>query len=177
MINVNWKNGLRIDVSNETDNQNRFLIVIGEDNIPNNLWEVTNGMFFACFEKFYIEYNVKVYECNIENCEVKLKHETKFNPIDKNFYFELYPKSQEELDIWMSYLDRFADIKKCFLFVKNIDNMKINLSERMKLINDEQEVDFYSQYKISWEDDLNYNPGGILYINSYELINNALMRL
>lgn len=182
MITVNWKHGLVIDINVEIGNLNSFLILIGDKDFPYNSREITNGMFAAFFEKHYIEYNIKIYECNKKTNRVLLLHEAIFNTIGKNFYFELLPNSQEELDIWMDYLINFSEIKKCNLFIKKIDTLNFKSHDTIKLVNDESEIDFYAKYKISWDEDLNYNPAGLYHIDynrisSYDLINNCLLKI
>jgi hypothetical protein len=176
MIYVNWKEGLRIDIVDEENNYNKFLIVISDNGIPWYSSDITNGMFVAYGERFYIEYDIKIYECDINNGEIRLKHQSKFDCENKNLFFELFPNSQSELDIWIDYLVEFSNLKKCLIHIKKIENLSIKTNERIKIVENDSEIDYYSTYKIGWEDTLNYNPAGIKNLSSYQLINNCLLK-
>lgn len=172
---VNWKEGLRVEIHGENDNYNKFIIMVGDNDIPYAYGEITNGMFIHFDERFYIEYNIKMFECDEKNSQVKEKYSCKFNSKNENLYFELEPNNQTELDIWIDYLMKFADIKQCFLSIKRLNNFIYKSSDRISIV--DEEINYYAKYKISWEDKLNYNPGGIQNIDSYTLINNCLLKL
>lgn len=175
---VDWKHGLRVDVSAGENKFNKFLIFVGENGIPFNAWGIGNGCFWTMTEKFYIEYDVKLYECDQESCEVILRDEIKFDPTNKNFYFELFPRSQNELDIWMEYLSNFIKIKKCTIYIKKIENFEINIqNDKIFVVDELGDLEYYAKYKICWDDDYNYNPIKTENLDSYSLINNCLLRL
>jgi len=181
MVDINWKEGNVVVNSypSEFINFDTFEIIFGENETPFIQHGLNNGCYFKLVYNFYIEYNIKVYGFNSKTKEFKLVTEKKFDCTDQNILIELEPMNQIELDIWLSYLENFAENKKCFLFLKLIKNQQLNIcdSKFYKTVDNLENLDYYIRYKICWENNYNTNPNGINNLSSYELINNFLLKL
>lgn len=178
MYQVTWKDELKVDISlTNHPEEDRFLVVVGDGEIPINTFDITNGMFAKMFWRHYVEWNVKIFRCHFKSCTVSLAYETKFNPQNQNIYFNLFPESQSELNIWIDYLNNFCELKKCNAIVKNNSLFDLKNTEKISIVESEQGVDYYAKYNISWSNDLHFNPLRLKTNDSYSLINNCLLKL
>jgi len=177
MIDISWKEGFVTVRSESTiDNYSIYEIIFGENEFPFYRYGFENNINYKLHYNFYIEYNIKVYGYNPKRETLELITERQFNCENQKLLFELYPKTQNELDVWISYLENFSRRKKFMAHCVVDENFKIN-SSIIKKIDGLVNNDFYSKYKICWDQDYFINPRGWLNLSSFELINNTLFRI
>lgn len=177
MINISWKDGFLFIENNSDSNQyDEFEIIFGERENPFLRLGFNKNFNYSLYYKFYIEYNIFVYGVNKSTNVLDFITSKQFNCNNQNLLFELDPRTQTESDIWISYLENFSYKKNFIPFCILPDSFSTN-SEVVKRITQKNDLDFYSKYKICWEQDYFINPRGWLNLSSFELINNALFKI
>ena len=176
MIFYKFNNSFRVEISDEFEEVNLFMFVVGDkhgniiDNfsLTNGCWHMYNvGDFLT-----YTEYLIKVYV--IRNNKLTEHSVYTFDATNKNIHFNLNACSQEEYDIWVDYLiNVFIKNVKCNVYLPKNSNFILNqTSDHLFVLNEDfSPTEFYAMYTIDWNQ-LHGDPK-----NSYELINNVLLRI
>lgn len=176
MIDICWKEGfLNISNSSALEEFEGFEIIFGENDFPFFRYGVETIFDFTLPYNFYIEYNIKIYAINKINHKLELFLSKQFDCTNETLLFELHPKNQEETDVWVAYLEKFSKRKK-FNPVCTSKDFQIN-SNLVKKVDNVDDVDYYSKYKICWDNNYFINPKGWSDLNSFELINGCLFKI
>jgi len=176
MVLYDFNNSLTLKVLDEPA-EIKFVIFIISDKEGNILESCTSSN--GCWYMYntgelltYTEYVIKTYV--IKNNRLVEHDVYTFDATGKNLFINLNPTSQEEYDIWIDYLiNIFIKNVKCKVYINNVSNYVLNKTdENLFVLNDNMtELSFYASYKIDWNQSFG-TPN-----NSYELINNVLLRV
>ena len=145
-----------------------YSVILKHDNLIFDQYYLKPGHWFRNFAEYYLPIDIEIY--GLDSQEMVLLYTHKFDLVEKNVLFELYPENEVESKIWLDYLTIFQAKTKCNVFIKNI----LNTSHEFNSYTPEDL--FYASYKINRDETIHVNPYGIDY-NSFDLINNKLLRV
>lgn len=164
---IDYKLGYHLNINN-IESFDKYFVVIG-DEIPRYRYLLGNNHWVRLDFLYYIEYQTYIYGWNYDKGVTLLRKEV-FDLNDKNVLFDLFPRNEEDLDIWVNYINNFCDMKNCnpLFRLNEFNNDKFN-------INKFDGQDYYVLYNVSWDDNIHKNPKGID-MNAYQLINNLFLK-
>lgn len=176
MVLYEFNNSLRVKVVDEAEEVDLFMFIVGDkdDNILES-FPLTNGCWYMYNTGEFMTYTEYVIKSYIIRNNRLIEHNVyKFDATDKNVFINLNPTSQEEYDIWIDYLiDIFIKNIKCKVYINNDSRyvLKKN-SDNLIMMNDNiTPFGFYASYTVDWNQPHGHPK------NSYQLINNVLLRV
>jgi hypothetical protein len=175
-LHLDFNFGIKIELFHDAPkeyafNQEYYTAVISSNlnkSIPILKTKISPGTWWYINKfNYYYPYHINIFGINNEKI-IKITDHI-FNIEEKNVLFELEPQKENDIKIWLDYLDMFQYKTKCKVFIRGID--QVNQFQIPSL-----NTSFYASYKINWENNRNHNIFGTNF-NSFDLINNQLLRI
>jgi len=172
-IRLNFRYGYNITSNFPTEIDNhKIQVIFKEHGIVQDHLYLKNGFNMLGNVKFYVEWDAEAYMH--VNGEMTKVWENKFSLENKDVIFDLFPRENRELDVWLEYLKFFQQKTKCNLFLWNT-NPELQNQSYFEVIDNERKNAF-AVYRVSWDEDKYVNPFGVN-LNPYDLINGCLLRI